>query len=53
MGTHQDFRAVMRLVFEGKLLPVLDLSFPLEQAAEAQRRLESGQQMGKITLAIP
>ena len=53
MGTHQDFRAVMRLVFEGKLLPVLDRSFPLEKAAEAQRRLESGQQMGKITLAIP
>jgi len=52
MGTQADFRAVMRLVFEGQLRPVLDRTYPLAEAAEAQRRLEAGAQMGKITLAI-
>jgi NADPH:quinone reductase-like Zn-dependent oxidoreductase len=52
MGTQADFHAVMRLVFEGQLRPALDRTYPLAEAAEAQRRLEGGAQMGKITLAI-
>lgn len=52
MGTVNDFHQVMGLVFEGKLMPVLDREFPLEQAAKAHQRLEAGKQMGKITLAI-
>jgi alcohol dehydrogenase len=52
MGTPNDFHHVMGLVFEGKLEPVLDRHFPLEQAAQAHQRLEAGKQMGKITLAI-
>lgn len=52
MGTHQDFATVMSLVFSGKLHPVLDQDFPLAEAARAQERLESGQQLGKITLSI-
>lgn len=52
MGTHTDFREVMHLVFEGRLRPVIDRSYPLAQAAQAQQRLEAGEQMGKITLAI-
>jgi NADPH:quinone reductase-like Zn-dependent oxidoreductase len=42
----------MSLVFCGKLEPVLDLDFPLREAPAAQQRLESGEQMGKITLSI-
>jgi NADPH:quinone reductase-like Zn-dependent oxidoreductase len=53
MGTHADFKAVMDLVFAGKLKPILDRTFPLAEAAQAQTRLERGEQMGKITLAIP
>jgi NADPH:quinone reductase-like Zn-dependent oxidoreductase len=53
MGTRQDFRQVMNLVFAGKLKPVLDREFPLKEAAEAQVYLESGEQMGKVTLTIP
>jgi NADPH:quinone reductase-like Zn-dependent oxidoreductase len=53
MGTHKDFRDVMALIFAGKLQPVLDLSYPLEEAAIAQSRLASGAQFGKITLTIP
>jgi len=52
MGTQKDFKAVMELVFAGRLKPVLDRSFPLAEARAAQERLEKGEQMGKITLAI-
>jgi NADPH:quinone reductase-like Zn-dependent oxidoreductase len=52
MGTHQDFREVMALIFDGKLQPVLDKDYPLLEASRAQERLEDGAQMGKITLSI-
>jgi NADPH:quinone reductase-like Zn-dependent oxidoreductase len=52
MGTHRDFARVMGLVFDGKLRPVLDRTYPLSQAAAAQAYLEAGQQLGKITLAV-
>lgn len=52
MGTRQDFMAVMSLVFAGKLAAPLDRTYPLSDAHLAQERLESGEQMGKITLAI-
>jgi NADPH:quinone reductase-like Zn-dependent oxidoreductase len=52
MGTRADFATVMGLVFEGKLKPVLDRDFPLEDARSAQERLEKGEQLGKITLTI-
>lgn len=52
MGTHNDFKTVMDLVFSGHLNPVLDQTYPLSEAAAAQWRLARGEQMGKITLAI-
>jgi len=52
MGTHRDFATVMNLIFAGKLQPVIDQEYPLREAAEAQKRLESGRQMGKIVLAV-
>ncbi|MBN2146062.1 MAG: alcohol dehydrogenase catalytic domain-containing protein [Anaerolineales bacterium] len=52
MGTKADFAAVMDLLFAGKLRVAMDRSYLLEHAAVAQQRLESGQQMGKITLEI-
>ena len=52
MGTRADFSAVMGLVFAGRLQPVVDRVFPLAQAAQAQARLEHGEQMGKIVLEI-
>ena len=50
MGTRQDFAQVMELVFAGKLKPVLDQDFPLQEAAAAQEHLASGEQLGKVTL---
>jgi NADPH:quinone reductase-like Zn-dependent oxidoreductase len=52
MGTKEDFYQVMQLLFQGKLKPVLDLDFSLEDAQQAFTRLAQGQQMGKITLEI-
>ena len=52
MGTLQDFEDVMTLVTTRKLKVALDRSFPLKEARAAQDRLESGAQLGKITLEI-
>lgn len=52
MGTRQDFAEVMGLVFAGKLRPVLDRDYALAEAAAAHERLQSGEQLGKITLHI-
>jgi NADPH:quinone reductase-like Zn-dependent oxidoreductase len=52
MGTLADFAAVMELVTNGKLKVALDRAYPLREARAAQQRLESGAQMGKITLDI-
>ena len=52
MGTLQDFEDVMTLVTTRKLKVALDKSFPLKEARAAQDRLESGAQLGKITLEI-
>ncbi len=52
MSPHNDFVNVMRLVFAGKLGPVIGARFPLEKAADAQRALESGEVYGKIVLDV-
>jgi len=52
MGTHNDFRTVMELVFNGRLVSIIDQTFPLSEAGAAQTRLERGDQIGKITLEI-
>jgi NADPH:quinone reductase-like Zn-dependent oxidoreductase len=52
MSPRRDFNTAMDLVVAGKLKPVLDRTFGLKDAAAAQRRLESGAQLGKITLQI-
>lgn len=52
MASKREFEAVMNLVFEGKLAPVIDVVWPLERAAEAHERLERGEQFGKIVLTV-
>jgi len=53
MSTIHDFREVMDLIVAGKLKPVLDTTFPLQDAATAQERLWKNENFGKITLDIP
>jgi NADPH2:quinone reductase len=43
---------VWPLLAAGKVRVVLDSTFPLAQAAEAHRRLEAGQHIGKLVLTV-
>ncbi|MEO6256212.1 MAG: NAD(P)H-quinone oxidoreductase [Sphingomicrobium sp.] len=45
-------RTVWPYVEGGRLKPVMDQIFPLEQAADAHRRMESGEHVGKIVLQV-
>jgi putative PIG3 family NAD(P)H quinone oxidoreductase len=45
-------RTVWPHVAEGRLRPVIDSCFPLEDAAGAHRRMESGDHVGKIVLLV-
>jgi len=51
MGNHQDFRRVTDLLWAGKIKPVIDQVMPLSEGIEAYRRMEAGQQFGKIILS--
>ena len=53
MGTPEDFQGAFDLVVAGKALPVVDRVFPLAEARAAHKRLEAGDQFGKIVLSIP
>ena len=50
MGSHQDFRDVTTLLWNGKLRPVIDRVMPLSRGKEAYAILERGEQFGKIVL---
>ena len=50
LGSPWDFEQFLRVLAAGRLRPVVDTVFPLAEAAEAQRRLDSGAQFGKIVL---
>jgi len=53
MSTCADFAAVMGLVFAGKLKPVIDTTFPLQEIRAAHERMEQGEVFGKIVLTLP
>src|SRR5215208_6693060 len=52
MSTLSEFKEVMDLIVAGKLKPVLDVTYPLEEATIAQERLWRNENFGKITLEI-
>lgn len=51
MANRAEFEAVMALVLDGTLQPVVDDAWPLERAREAHERLEAGGVFGKLVLA--
>jgi NADPH:quinone reductase-like Zn-dependent oxidoreductase len=53
MGTKTDFEGAYELVKSGRARPVIDSVYPLAEARAAHERMESGEQFGKIVLAIP
>ncbi|MHB8268962.1 NAD(P)H-quinone oxidoreductase [Bradyrhizobium sp.] len=43
---------VMPLLREGRIKPLMDSTFPLEKAADAHRRMETSEHIGKIVLTV-
>jgi NADPH:quinone reductase-like Zn-dependent oxidoreductase len=53
MGTKEDFEGAYELIASGAAKPIVDRTFPLEEAAAAHEYLEGGRQFGKVVLEIP
>lgn len=52
MGTKGELLRATRFFFAGQLKPVVDITYPLAEAASAQQRLEASGQFGKIVLEV-
>jgi NADPH:quinone reductase-like Zn-dependent oxidoreductase len=53
MGNDQEFRDMTDFFVSRKLRPAVRHVLPLKDAAAAHELMESGEQSGKIVLAIP
>ena len=52
MGTKSELLRAARFFFTGQLKPIVDRTFPLADAAAAQKRMEESGQFGKIVLEV-
>jgi len=50
MGTMGELLEVLKFIFNGKLKPVVDKTFPLREARAAHERIEKREQFGKVVL---
>jgi NADPH:quinone reductase-like Zn-dependent oxidoreductase len=50
MGTLGELHRVLKFVFQGRLKPVVDRVFPMQEIAEAHRYLENKEQFGKVVV---
>lgn len=50
MGEKRELLQAAQLFFEGTVRPIVDRTYPLAEAAEAQRHLEGRRQFGKVVL---
>jgi zinc-binding alcohol dehydrogenase/oxidoreductase len=50
MGTQEDFKAMLDLINEHKIVPVVDEVFDLADAEKAVRKMDNSAQFGKIVL---
>lgn len=50
--TREEMTELKKLLDEGKLKPVIDKQYPLEEAAEAHRYADSGKKKGNIVLSV-
>lgn len=52
MGNHAEYQEIVRLANAGRLWPVIDRVFPLEEGPLAVARLQEGKQAGKLVLEV-
>ena len=52
MGTKDELRTLLKLVAQGRLSPVVDKVWPLDDCIAAHAYLENGKQFGKVVLSI-
>jgi NADPH:quinone reductase-like Zn-dependent oxidoreductase len=52
MGTTSDYVQVMKLLFDGRLRPVIDDIYPIQDGQQAFQRLQDGEVMGKLIIDI-
>ena len=52
MGGSGELFRVLELFKQRRLRPVVDMCYPLARAADAQTRMEKGEQFGKIVLTV-
>jgi NADPH:quinone reductase-like Zn-dependent oxidoreductase len=50
MGSHQDFREVLKMLWAGKIKPVIHQVMPLSEGVEAYKQMQGGRHFGKIVL---
>ena len=50
VGSHAAFEAMISAVSVHKLRPVIDTMYPLDEAREAYRHLDSGAVVGKLVI---
>jgi zinc-binding alcohol dehydrogenase/oxidoreductase len=53
MGSPKEFAEMLDFFEKHQIHPALDETFPLEEAVEAQTRMDKGENFGKILLEIP
>ena len=53
MGNAQEFGDMLQFYDEHELHPIINETFPLEEATTAQQHMEEGKGIGKIVLEIP
>ena len=49
---HEDLMVLKELIESGKVTPVIDRTYPLNDAPEAIRYLEGGHARGKVVITI-
>jgi len=52
MGTHAELVKAAELVGQGRLIPVIDRTFPMQEAKQAQDWMVKRQFFGKIVLTM-